>query len=402
MKDQGHFMGADSLKKYPSIELFLKDEKKIISEIETQDHIFEAFHEEESLGFISLYDLKTLPLDQLEGLFIRGYNDSNKVLVYSHPFFQRRKPQLISTEALAEEAPDDFHLLKNGQKIGPYSKENILKLIQSKEILITDMVSINNGHTWCKLYQTEDFDRRTLKDVDQLPRLPKQFMGEENENVIMLSDDVDAMTGLAYLSNIKRGKTIEKSQNESQHVEKEKSTISSEVNSKTIYKVILLASLVGISYFIYNMKDQLSAPFSEKKPVIGEQAEILTPVEVPENESGTGYRPPMTNPSVLYNSGMRNLESRVNNQRRTAPKFQNMNNQVRPNQRKSFMESSPYQEVQNSTGGEDDNSFYYDNSAPAELDPVRSQVSRETLNNNLEESGPIPSSDQLFDSEVSN
>jgi hypothetical protein len=400
MKEQGNVMSAESLKKYPSIELFLKDEQKILSDIEIKEHIFEAFHENESLGYISLYDLKSLPLDQLEGLFIRGYNDSDKILLYSHPFFQRRKPQLISSEALAEESADDFHLLKNGQKIGPFSKENIFEMIQSKEILITDMVSTNNGHTWCKLYQTDDFDRRTLKDVDQLPGLPKKFIGEENESVIMLSEDLDAMTGLAYLSNIKRGKTIEKSQSENQTIEKEKSSSMNEVNSKTVYKIILFASLVGISYFLFIMKDQLSAPFTEKKPVIGEQAEMLTPVVAPDKENG--YRPPTTNPSILNNVGNSHFESRVNNQRRTVPKFQEMGNSGRPSQRKSFMESTPYQEVQRGTGGEDDSSFYYDNSAPAELDPVRSQVSRETLNSNLEETGPIPSSDQLFDNEVSN
>ncbi len=399
MKDQGNFMGAESLKKYPSIELFLKDEQKILSEVEVKEHIFEAYHQEESLGFISLYDLKTLPMDQLEGLFIRGYNDKEKTLLYSHPFFQRRKPQLVSSDALSEETIDDFHLLKNGQKIGPYTKQKILKMIETKEILITDMVSTNNGHSWCKLYQAEDFDRRTLKETDQLPGLPKKFIGEENETVIMVSDAVDAMTGLAYLSNIKRGKTIEKAQNDNQYLEKEKSS-SNEVNSKTIYKVILVVSLVGITYFLYNMKDQLSAPFSENKSVIGEQAEMLTPVEAPERESG--YRPPSTNPSVLNNQGMRNRDAQINNQRRTIPKFQNMNNTIRPTQRKSFMESTPYQEVQKGTGGEDDSSFYYDNSAPAELDPVRSQVSKETLNSNLEEAGPIPSSDQLFENEVSN
>ena len=377
--------------------MFLKNEQQILTEVEVKEHIFEAFHNDDSLGFISLYDLKSLPLDQLEGLYVRGFNDNQKILLFSHPYFQRRKPQLVPSEALAEELSEDFHLIKNGQKIGPLTKKKVIDLIQSKEILITDMVSTNNGHTWCKLYQTEDFNRRALSEADKLPRVPKKFIGEENETVIMHSKDLDAMTGLAYLSNVKRGRSIEKSQNENQFLEKEKSS-SGELNSKSIYKIVLLFSLIGISYFLYSMKDQLNAPFS-KMPMIGEQAEMLSPVETSEKDAG--FKPASTNPSALDSLQERKFDSRVNNQRRTSPKFQKMNNSI-PSQRKSFMESSPYQEVQNGTGGEDDNSFYYDNSAPAELDPVRSQVSKETLNNNLEESGPIPSSDQLFESEVSN
>jgi hypothetical protein len=51
-----------------------------------------------------------------------------------------------------------------------------------------------------------------------------------------------------------------------------------------------------------------------------------------------------------------------------------------------------------------DPNYYYDNSAPMELDPVREQVSKETFETSVPpgEPGPPPADDALFNQESSN
>jgi hypothetical protein len=69
------------------------------------------------------------------------------------------------------------------------------------------------------------------------------------------------------------------------------------------------------------------------------------------------------------------------------------------------MDSAQYSPIQNSNSApnEEDPNYFYDNTSAMELDPVRSQVSKENFDDaggGLE--GPIPTNDSLFESEVSN
>lgn len=133
--------------------------------------------------------------------------------IFSHPFFQRRKPQLVSTDNFSESQEDVF-LLVEGQKRGPYSVSEVHVLIDTKEILLTDMVSFDQGHTWKKLYQYEDFDRRELSQGN-LPESPGweifKESNQEIENELLNPKEeqieTNAIAGLAFLENLKSGKT---------------------------------------------------------------------------------------------------------------------------------------------------------------------------------------------------
>jgi hypothetical protein len=390
-------MSANEALSKATLKDFIQSEESILKEVELREHIFEIqLLDEAPMGFISLYDLKTLSQSELEECKIRNIDSEDFVLVYSHPFFQRRKPQLISTESLAEEF-EQFYLLKAGQKTGPFEKHEILSMIEDKEILMTDMVSLNAGHSWIKIFHIENFDRRTLKENEQLPGIPTSIISAQNDNIVPMTPETEALSGLAYLSNVKRGKVVEKQRFDTFEQE---SKSGKDINSKTIYKFILALSIIGIAYFLYNIKNHLSAPFSDNQKTIGEQAEMLTPVE--NVDPSTNYRAPSTNPSAINPYGERKSPNQINDQQRTNGKFTSPRFEpVRPTQRKSFMESGKYQEV-NRAPGEEDPNYFYDNSSAMELDPVRSQVSRENFDNSQNEAGPIPSSDNLFDSEVSN
>ena len=380
---------------------YLKDilfsEEAITANVEMRDHIFEIKDSSNtSLGFISLIDLKAYVFEHEEEateFFVKNIDSSEWVGVFEHPSFQRRKPQLVSINTLNPESDLEFFILKHGQKTGPYEKHELVSMLEEKEILLTDMVSHNAGHTWTKLYQVENFDRRALKESDQLPGVPKRILGKPNESVVAVSPETDAISGLAYLSNVKRGKTIER-----QNVQEFQVESIQKASQGSVYKWVLELSILGIAYFLYNIKNQLLSPFKPAVSTIGEQsAPMLTPVEMSE---------PQTNPGASTKIGEQRRMNQVNDQSRSSRnKLESRSMRpVRPLGRKSFMESSKYEAIQNSNAnGEEDPNYFYDNTSAMELDPVRSQVSKETFDEQPAIiDGPIPSSDNLFESEISN
>ncbi|MDO9180908.1 MAG: hypothetical protein Q7U04_00805 [Bacteriovorax sp.] len=375
------------------LETYLKDiiisEETILTMVENREHIFEIKDEEKTLGFISLYDLKAYISEHEEdaqNYWVKNIDLDEWKHIFEHPFFQRRKPQLI-TPALTSDPDDlDFFVLTKGQKTGPLKKLELMEKVENKEILLSDMVSYNAGMTWIKLYQVDGFERRTLMDNDQLPGMPSNdFLKKPSESINTMSETTDAISSLAFLGNQKKGKTLEREREVSYQDELDRKG-----GSFSIYKWLLLASVAGIMYFLFNIKSHLNSPFgAQPGSTVGEQAEMLTPTEIPTNsENKTNSR------QNLYptNSG-------VNDQRRMGKFETRQMNPVRPSgARKSFMETQKYQE--SNTPSEDSN-YYYDNATPMELDPVRSQITKENFENGGEPAAP-PDADPLYSGEVSN
>ena len=383
------------------LQTYLKDiiftETEITAAVEMREHIFEIKDAEASLGFISLYDLKAYVFEHEEeakNYFVRNIDSDEWKNIYEHPFFQRRKPQLISAESLKDADDLQFYLLQKGQKTGPYEKYELVEMVERKEILLTDTVSFNAGHTWIKLYQVDGFDRRTLKESSQLPGMPSnEFLQRPSESVNTIGETTDAMSSLAFLGNLKRGKAIEREREVSYQDEMNK-----KAGSSTLYKWLLVASVIGIVYFLYNIKNHLSSPFGStpQTNAVGEQAEVLTPVET-------------TTPFMDKSSDSRMRNNGVNDQRRMGKFETRPMNPVRPVRmpaRKSFMDTAKFKEGvaepgDNGVSAEDAN-YYYDNATPMELDPVRSQISKENFDNAGGEPGPTPQNDTLFNQEISN
>lgn len=379
---------------------YLKDilfsEEEIVKNVE-REHIFEMKDKEDtSLGFIAVYDLKAYVFENEEeaGEYsVRNIDSSDWSAVFSHPFFQRRKPQLVPLSGLAQDNDQQYYVLRNGQKAGPFEKFELLSMLEEKEILLTDMVTTNAGHTWMKLFQVENFDRRVLKESDQLPGVPTQAVLNTNDSVNAHNPETEAISSLAYLSNVKRGKSVERDRVESYRAE---TTVQN--TSSSLYKWLLVGSILGIGYFGFHIKNQLNSPFKPDGASIGEQAEMLTPVEI------SGRTPPQTNPGASRQLGEKRNFNQINDTARSGKFEPRVFQPIRPAARKSFMETSKYQDTKNDAppAAEDPN-YFYDNTGAMELDPVRAQVSKENYDNSAAEAeGPIPTNDNLFEGEVSN
>lgn len=379
------------------LETYLKDiiksEEEILSLVEMREHIFEIKDQETSLGFISLYDLKAYVFeheDEAKAYSVKNIDSSEWKNIFEHPYFQRRKPQLISTESLKNDDDIEFYILAKGQKVGPYERYELMEKVENREILLSEMVSYNSGLTWVKLYQVDGFDRRSLKDNEQLPGMPSnEFLNRQAETVDKLGETTDAMTSLAYLGNQKKGKTLDRQHEDSLKDEQQKLS-----NSTPIFKWLLILSICGIVYFVINIKQHLKSPFgTQPTSQLGEQAEMLKPVEIP---AATTYQEQTRTPSFS--------NPVIDDQRRNVGKFEAKTIQpIRPMTRKSFMETKKFQDSMNQESPTDseDSNYYYDNAAPMELDPVRSQISKENFDN----SGETPANsdaDNLFSGEISN
>ncbi len=139
--------------------------------------------------------------------------------VYAHPAFQRRRPQIVGEE---ENIPHDknAYILVDGQKHGPLASEEIKTLLKQKEIILTDQVSFDEGHTWRKLYEYQEFDRRDLEQ-GHLPSIPgwDVFKGSNDEINDQLTHEqekerqLNAFAGLAFIENVQAGRAHDHSDN---------------------------------------------------------------------------------------------------------------------------------------------------------------------------------------------
>ncbi len=128
---------------------------------------------------------------------------------YEHPFFQRRKPQVVGDDNI-EDAGESFFLLIEGSKLGPFTISEVRKMLAEKEALLTDHASLDGIH-WQKLHQMNEFDRREHTQ-SSLPESPGwEIFKESNAETQASLDNPDIETGalasLAFLENVKSGKS---------------------------------------------------------------------------------------------------------------------------------------------------------------------------------------------------
>lgn len=388
-------MAKNQALSFKNLKDVLFSEKEITKNVE-RENIFEIKDiENNSLGFISSYDLKSFIIEHGEESVeynVKNLDSNQWVSIFSHPSFQRRRPQLVTPVVLdpdLDPGAPEYYILKNGQKDGPYEKNDLLNKLEQKQILLTDMVTMNGGLTWIKLFQVDNFERRVLKESDQLPGIPDQAVEGSSHSVAPSIPSSQTITNLANLSSLMRGKSADK-------LDTNSIGVVTQNKSNNIYMWLLVASILSITYFAFQIKKQLSSPFKNNETRIGEQAEMLTPVEVNE------IKPvPQATQIPNKNVGEKKNINQINDTQRNTGKFApRVLKPIVPAEKKSFMDTSSYQNIQVGSEQEDQN-YFYDNTSPIELDPVRSQVSKENFDDSTTEGeGQIPTSDNLFENEI--
>ncbi|OUR95314.1 hypothetical protein A9Q84_15865 [Halobacteriovorax marinus] len=345
-----------------------------------QQDIKEFLHSISS--FVEETSLKSMDSEEWESLF-------------DHPAFQRRKPQLISTQTLDTEETT-YYLLIEGQKHGPYNSFEISSMLDSNEVLVTDEVSIDNGGSWGQLFNIEEFDRRNLKSNEELPGLPEDQIFQSSTlkttQRIHASNDEETnlIAGLAYIGNLKIGKAKAKATEEKSHTETSSELPfeefeQEETSRSYLWPILFVMSLVGITIVI--------ATWSSNKPK----------TQTMKTKTSKTVRAKRIEPIKL---------KPISKTRAKTPS--NFNSNTRINSRPtSFKRSKAFRQAgkrkklsENALMKKDNADFYYDDASdPVELDPIRSTLSKETIDPEFgdeydEEGERSPASEEIFDQEV--
>jgi hypothetical protein len=239
-------------------------------------------------------------------IWIRNLGTQEWVALFQHPTFQRRKPTLVPNqedlppleEDVVEEKEEEdsgppILILARGHKIGPLSLSLLIKKVGLKEILVTDLISHDQGQTWSKIYEMPEFDRREIGNREGLPHLPsnKVFSGSKLEVIEDLSSDNSENDTVFNLVHLGKKQKEESTPVHSTPIQ-EKSSEGEVFNEKTVSLILIIISLIGIGYFVkaefFKPKKRRYTSKSSKKSPKQRTARKASPPPPPEREQ----RPP--------------------------------------------------------------------------------------------------------------
>jgi len=330
------------------------------------EELFEIRLGETRLGPIYNQDLKAYVAQDANfpiSCFVSQFAAEEWIPILQHPFFQRRKPQLVARNDLNIEH-EEFFLLHEGKKSGPHSAEEIDDKLKNGKVLVSDQISSDGGQSWGRVYEIEEFDRRNITPSGELPFMPEwqvfnNSFDEVEKDLTQLNSnskaiETDAIASLAYLENLQSGKAGKTS------------SVTSQVESESapIPKVVVAAVCAIAAGLTF-------AAWLASRPV-----EPLRSSNTPDNARSTASRRTNTPsapvaPNRLGQDVKRNetsLSERVINK-------VNRNNSGAS----GFRKSKAFKDSIIKPINRDDNDFAYENDRPLEQDPIGSKLSKESV-----------------------
>ncbi|MGI4992764.1 hypothetical protein ACRXCV_09050 [Halobacteriovorax sp. GFR7] len=195
--------------------------KKITEYLLTKEQISGGLYEPNEVYFIKDGDKELGPFWQEDlkefiedyslfnqSVFVKSMLEEQWSMITAHPLFQRRKPEIIKEFQIDED--DQFFILKNNKKDGPYKSSEIMAMLDSLELLYTDFISVDQGQSWGTIHEFEVFDRRSRSN-ESLPDSPQGHIFKNSildaDKAMALakkdSDDREFIYDLAYIGNQK-------------------------------------------------------------------------------------------------------------------------------------------------------------------------------------------------------
>lgn len=374
--------------------------------------VFDLKIGEQHYGPIEAAQLKEFFLihdDLAEEAQVKRTSEELYTSYFEHPHFQRRRPQLVRQQSLEDVEQEYLWVLKDGQKNGPYTKTQLNEQVESSQLLRTDLVSLDEGQTWQRLYEIEEFDRRKLES-NQLPATPEGqvFVNSLRETRSQLAraghqrEEDEALTGLAYIGNLRNGKGVEGEKRVPRpigaQVGKDQSAsfeLPKQVQEpQWIWYGLFAASLMGIVALLLTWQDSAPKRSTDGRSQNGpaQMAREIEPEPTQQDQNQAPIQPRRSGQDNRNTSRERNQPNEK--EREPVDTFDSRPKTIsRPRTRtrtrtQSFRESKAYRQAQSRSAQqerqmEDDpyqeDDYYYDEGdVPPEQDPVRSQLSRET------------------------
>lgn len=322
------------------------------------------FWQEDLKEFIDDYGLLN------QNVLAKSLNDSDWTPVTSHPLFQRRRPEIVKEFKIDED--DQFFLLKNGKKDGPFTSNEVNAKLDKLEVLHTDLVSVDNGISWGTIYEFEVFDRRT-RDNQSLPESPQ---GHVFQNSMLDADramavskkdqgDREFIYDLAYIGNQK----LNPNKPQIDDFEQKEQT-----DNTAMFRLAAFAfSFIVVAAVFFTFSNFSGSPEPvAKKPKV--QRTKRTPAAKKRTQPKVQERPkPTKKPTTRIKK------------KKEAPKRE-ITRSDRPLNKGSFLS-----DTREMTDGQMDprdlppEVIFDDNSEALELDPIRERISKETFDPQQEE-----------------
>jgi len=126
----GNALKSDQRK---SIDDYLLTQEQIDHHQYPSEEIYEILVEGKVIGPFWNIDLKDFLADAnlySEETKVKNITESNWTSVYTHPYFQRRRPSLVSGLNL-QDIKDELFILVEGKKEGPYTTDQIKAMLST-------------------------------------------------------------------------------------------------------------------------------------------------------------------------------------------------------------------------------------------------------------------------------
>jgi hypothetical protein len=222
-----------------------RDNKNLSSSSEDKGGLIEVDMASMMIGPILIKDLR----DHLreEGIIqttakIRSVNERNWVPLFNHPLFSEKEKVNVNTP-IKENGIEEYFIIKDGRRLGPFSQKQIEKKLDENDLLFTDIISTDFGETWNKLFLLKTFDRRRKKEAD-LPHSPTNFtetkVDKSLNSTIPSVDEDEVIVSLAHLGTVRSPE---------EHLV-EQSDFSKDVKEKGVNRFIYLLIFIAASILL--------------------------------------------------------------------------------------------------------------------------------------------------------
>jgi len=311
---------------------------------------------------------------------------------YTISEFQRRRPKLVPAQGLVNS--ENFWVLTNGQKVGPYTLDELKSRVAKKEVVLNQEVSIDDGKTWIKLYEHNAFDRRLRQNQEELPFQPEPEIFSKAEEkmyskVVSLAqkkEDKSAISGLAFIGRGNdRGQTITKN---APQKEQDLASVSQfpDIRKKKSFSWKKISVAMGLVLAVSAVFNTLNTSSVDDLPQLGETFEDDTK-RINNTDRATRIRKPASVSKKLKNRPERvkrakRYEDRSDRPNRVAPREERFREEERI--------SHTYEDFEN-----------LDIEDPRVREELTRELAGEILNQN-EENPPMDENGEYTDSPVYN
>jgi hypothetical protein len=373
-----------------SKDLFIHELQELVATSTPETECVQVNYDGTPVGLVDAKLLRELALvyeEECELLTVKRPSESKPVALYEHPLFQRRRPQLVQASTLSE-TTEQYFVMKKEATLGPLTREELIQEIKEAHVLPTDLISNDQGLSWNKLYTYNEFDRRSYVQ-GQLPSGPDledlEVLQSLSENHAVEESETEAIAGLAFLGNLQRGKGHEISKNSYAGDVTDPNRVNplrADENFQYYWVALFFLSLAGLAMVILT--------WNSSTPPVEQTAAQARQEAIRESQAGPVQRLQGT-PIPSQQRGARPPERPSGQIERSRGQAARTGRAIQPRRvgasapsARSFAESSSFRRAMdhdesNENYDDYDRDLYDDATDPYEQDPVRSRVSRETL-----------------------